>query len=587
MAGFTAHSGAPCPCTKCNWSTALGTKEDESGGHRSSPVGEGSASEPTRRASPKRAREESGPQECRVPSPRDVECPGQRGRLQGSRPEGCPGRVTALALTSTFGLLLPPPVPAHCPRETPCSRNMNKGGPNAQQRRAPSTTPVGFSSVVPRFRKTALKCRGSRAVFCPPLRGLRREGGKPSASRRHEDGPRAAVPATGNSWDRKAGAGVGVDSDGLPPVRPRGPPPRHPTRRQSQGQTGTKEDESGGHRSSPVGEGSASEPTRRASPKRAREESGPQECRVPSPRDVECPGQRGRLQGSRPEGCPGRVTALALTSTFGLLLPPPVPAHCPRETPCSRNMNKGGPNAQQRRAPSTTPVGFSSVVPRFRKTALKCRGSRAVFCPPLRGLRREGGKPSASRRHEDGPRAAVPATGNSWDRKAGAGVGVDSDGLPPVRPRGPPPRHPTRRQSQGQTGPVKRRRHWEGSFHPGHGREPAGGFEPRTPPYLGRRGRSCCAPLGPWPWWPTTARATPARTHLPPSRAPPRAPPPPPLPPPPQQPPVPIPGNHPALPPLADRFLPHLTPIQSLPERPDPQEGWQHGAPTATGPRSQ
>lgn len=132
-----------------------GTKEDESGGHRSSPVGEGSASEPTRRESPKRAREESGPQECRVPSPRDVECPGQRGmwsagyrsalsaarghlrgsrmcgacsvpsslgRLQGSRPEGCPGRVTALALTSTFGLLLPPPVPAHCPRETPCSR---------------------------------------------------------------------------------------------------------------------------------------------------------------------------------------------------------------------------------------------------------------------------------------------------------------------------------------------------------------------------------------------------------------------------------------------------------------------------------
>ena len=48
-----------------------------------------------------------------------------------------------------------------------------------------------------------------------------------------------------------------------------------------------------------------------------------------------------------------------------------------------------------------------------------------------------------------------------------------------------------------------------GSFHPCPGREPARGLGPGTPPYLGGRGGSCCAPgvaspapVGPWPWWP-------------------------------------------------------------------------------------
>lgn len=154
--------------------------------------------------------------------------------------------------------------------------------------------------------------------------------------------------------------------------------------------------------------------------------------------------------GRAPRDAPGPpVWATGVRAWPGLFFPILLQGSTP--TWLSRSGPAAGSASRLPPPPTKPNLGFSSVVPRFRSTALKCRGSRAVFCPPLRGLRREGGKPSASRRDEDGPRAAVPATGNSWDRKAGAGVGVDSDGLPPVGPRGPRPRHPRRRQSEGQT----------------------------------------------------------------------------------------------------------------------------------------
>lgn len=95
-----------------------------------------------------RARGESRPQECRGSSPPDVECPGKRGvwiagyrsalsaahgHLLGTRVCGdclVPSslgllQVTPVALTSTSGLLLPPPVSGALPRDTPCSRHVS------------------------------------------------------------------------------------------------------------------------------------------------------------------------------------------------------------------------------------------------------------------------------------------------------------------------------------------------------------------------------------------------------------------------------------------------------------------------------